>query len=88
MLRGHGPGMQPTGREGVLIVMINDEPERDPARGGTYDESQTVDVPGEGGVEPEESMVPEAVQPETQGDAPIEAELGDEGQGDIAPEDV
>lgn len=31
---------------------------------------------------------PEAVQPETQGEEPIEAELGDEGQGDLAPEDL
>lgn len=26
-------------------------------------------------------------QPETQGDDPLEAELGDDGQGDLAPED-
>ncbi len=26
-------------------------------------------------------------QPETQGDDPIDAELGDDGQGDLAPED-
>jgi hypothetical protein len=28
------------------------------------------------------------VQPETQGTDPVEAELGDEGQGDLAPEDL
>lgn len=27
-------------------------------------------------------------QPETQGESPIEAELGDDGQGDLAPEDL
>ncbi|APH43551.1 hypothetical protein BMW26_00200 [Microbacterium sp. 1.5R] len=26
-------------------------------------------------------------QPETQGDDPVDAELGDDGQGDLAPED-
>jgi hypothetical protein len=26
-------------------------------------------------------------QPETQGDGPLEAELGEDGQGDLAPED-
>ncbi|KJQ52483.1 hypothetical protein [Microbacterium sp. SA39] len=26
-------------------------------------------------------------QPETQGDEPLEAELGEDGQGDLAPED-
>jgi hypothetical protein len=29
-----------------------------------------------------------AVQPETQGTDPVDAELGDEGQGDLAPEDL
>ncbi|QNA91270.1 MULTISPECIES: hypothetical protein [unclassified Microbacterium] len=29
----------------------------------------------------------DAEQPETQGDDPVEAELGEDGQGDIAPED-
>ena len=28
------------------------------------------------------------VQPETQGTDPVDAELGDEGQGDLAPEDL
>ena len=27
-------------------------------------------------------------QPDTQGDEPLEAELGDDGQGDLAPEDL
>jgi len=26
-------------------------------------------------------------QPDTQGDSPLEAELGEDGQGDLAPED-
>ena len=29
----------------------------------------------------------DVAQPETQGDDPLEAELGDDGQGDLAPED-
>ena len=29
----------------------------------------------------------DAEQPETQGDDPVEAELGEDGQGDLAPED-
>ena len=31
---------------------------------------------------------PDEVQPETQGADPLEAELGEDGQGDIAPQDV
>lgn len=29
----------------------------------------------------------DAEQPETQGEEPVEAELGEEGQGDLTPED-
>jgi hypothetical protein len=38
---------------------------------------------------PEESIEhPDAEdQPDTQGDAPLDAELGEDGQGDLAPED-
>ncbi|CAH0171328.1 MULTISPECIES: hypothetical protein [unclassified Microbacterium] len=37
---------------------------------------------------PEADLPSSAEQPETQGDDPVEAELGDEGQGDLAPEDL
>lgn len=36
---------------------------------------------------PTDTNAADALQPETQGDEPIEAELGEEGQGDLAPED-
>lgn len=36
---------------------------------------------------PELTFVPSARQPNTQGDDPIYAEMGDEGQGDLSPED-
>jgi hypothetical protein len=32
--------------------------------------------------------IPDEAQPETQGEDPFEAELGDEGKGDLAPEDL
>lgn len=39
-------------------------------------------------IEPEEGAFPtDTEQPETQGDEPLEAELGEDGQGDLAPED-
>ncbi|WP_322411338.1 hypothetical protein [Microbacterium invictum] len=37
---------------------------------------------------PEEAYPDEVLQPETQGDDPVAAELGEEGQGDLAPEDL
>ncbi len=32
--------------------------------------------------------IPDDAQPESQGEDPFEAELGDEGQGDLSPEDL
>lgn len=37
--------------------------------------------------EPDQTFPTDTAQPETQGDVPLEAELGDDGQGDLAPED-
>jgi hypothetical protein len=37
---------------------------------------------------PAEDLPGRSLQPETQGLAPVDAELGDEGQGDLAPEDL
>jgi hypothetical protein len=36
---------------------------------------------------PRADIVPDALQPDTQGLSPEEAELGESGQGDLAPED-
>lgn len=55
--------------------------------------SQAVDPmtgggPAEEGDDPTDGTFPtDAEQPETQGDEPLEAELGDDGQGDLAPGD-
>lgn len=37
---------------------------------------------------PATDLPSDTAQPETQGTDPVEAELGDEGQGDLAPEDL
>lgn len=37
---------------------------------------------------PPADLPDESVQPETQGTEPVDAELGDDGQGDLAPEDL
>ena len=50
---------------------------RDPAEiSDPEDEIPAEDLPGAGS------------QPETQGGAPVSAELGEEGQGDLSPEDL
>ena len=45
-------------------------------------------IPDERDEIPAEDLRGRGVQPETQGLAPVDAELGDEGQGDLAPEDL
>lgn len=44
------------------------------------------DVPWDEDV-PLQDLPPEEAQPESQGEDPVTAALGDEGQGDLAPED-
>ena len=51
-----------------------------------------VDVPDPDAVTDEDVLsdilaAPEELQPESQGEDPVSAELGEEGQGDLAPED-
>ncbi|MFB8145718.1 sugar ABC transporter ATPase [Microbacterium sp. NPDC056003] len=45
-------------------------------------------IADERGEIPAEDLPGRGVQPETQGQSPVDAELGDEGQGDLAPEDL
>ena len=47
-----------------------------------------AEIPGDDDQIPAYDLPTEAMQPDTQGDTPIEAELGEDGQGDLAPEDL
>ena len=50
------------------------------------DPAEYSDAPHMGSVP--RPMREEAFMPDTQGDDPLEAELGEDGQGDLAPEDL
>ena len=69
-----------------------DEAESDAdAAAGDAEPSEPLDRFDDGGSAssgPELNAVPSTLQPGTQGDDPIYAELGEEGQGDLAPEDI
>ena len=46
------------------------------------------ELPGLAPSEPRDGSFPTSTQqPDTQGDDPLEAEIGEDGQGDLAPED-
>ena len=80
------------------------DPEQDPAqaeweRTQAIDEGSDVDATIATGRDPDEIPDPEdeipfedlhtaETQPETQDDAPVTAELGEDGQGDLSPEDL
>lgn len=80
------------------------DPAADPAqaeweRTNTLDEGGDIDGSTATGRDPDEIPAPDdeipfddlhspGSQPETQGDEPVSAELGEEGQGDLSPEDL
>ena len=43
---------------------------------------------GDGDQVPSADLVSDVDQPETQGEDPVVAELGEDGEGDLAPEDL
>jgi len=47
-----------------------------------------AEIPGDDDEIPAFDLPSEAVQPDTQGESPIEAELGEDGQGDLGPGDL
>jgi hypothetical protein len=47
-----------------------------------------AEIPDDADEIPATDLHPDAAQPDTQGDEPLEAELGEDGQGDLAPEDL
>ncbi len=47
-----------------------------------------AEIPDDDDQIPAPDLPTEAVQPDTQGENPLAAELGEDGQGDLAPEDL
>ena len=84
------------GTDGTSDTTVGDAPD-DPGGPGDQDDITNQDIlsvdPDEYSDEPHMGSVPrplgeEEYMPDTQGEDPIYAELGEEGQGDLAPEDM
>ena len=60
----------------------------DPDQPATATGDDPAQIPADDDDIPASDLVSETQQPETQGQSPEAAELGDEGQGDLAPEDL
>jgi len=71
-------------------IPSSDTEPRDPDDIGTADPLPEEDVEAEEQeeLEAEGYGIPDEAQPETQGEDPFVAELGEEGNGDLAPEDL
>jgi hypothetical protein len=71
-------------------IPSSDTEPRDPDEIGTPDPLPEEDVEAEEQeeLEAEGYGIPDEAQPETQGEDPFVAELGEEGNGDLAPEDL
>ena len=71
-------------------IPSSDTEPRDPDDIGTPDPLPEEDVEAEEQEELEADGydIPDEAQPETQGEDPFVAELGEEGNGDLAPEDL
>jgi len=78
--------------EGELEDPDDADEELDADEDEDADLDDDVDVPDPDVVTDEDVLsdilaAPEELQPESQGEDPLSAELGEEGQGDLAPED-
>jgi hypothetical protein len=72
---------------------ITISPEDAPLGDTTVGDTAAADAEFEGrpltdGADEEQTYVDPDVQPESQGDDPVVAELGEEGEGDLSPEDI
>ncbi|MET0295858.1 MAG: sugar ABC transporter ATPase [Microbacterium sp.] len=60
----------------------------DPDDTATATGGDPAEIPADDDEIPAEDLPGFAEEPDTQGASPVEAELGDDGQGDLAPEDL
>lgn len=78
-----------TGDEGIRLDP-NGAPTEDTTVGDTEAadaefEGRPLDLPAD---DPEETYAATDIQPESQGQDPVVVELGEEGEGDLSPEDL
>lgn len=85
--------LQPV-RDGDTTIDLENDPAQaewegaDALDGATATGDDPAMLPSDDDDIPAEDLPRRAAQPETQGDDPVTAALGEEGQGDLAPEDL
>jgi hypothetical protein len=85
--------LQPV-RDGDTTIDLENDPAQAEWEGTDVSDVATAtgddpaQIPSDDDDIPAEDLPGHVAQPETQGDDPVIAELGEEGQGDLAPEDL
>ena len=81
------PALDPAQAEWDRTIAVDEG--ADPQEVGvTATGADPAEIPDDDDEIPAADLPGEEAQPETQGDEPLEAELGEDGQGDLAPEDL
>ena len=80
------PERDPAQREWDLTTAIDEGREPDDVATATGDDP--AHLPADDDDIPASDVHPSGAQPDTQGTDPLDAELGEDGQGDLAPEDL
>lgn len=84
------PGLDPAQAEWDRTTALDEgaDPEDLDAEAETQTGADPAEIPDIDDQIPASDLPSEEVQPDTQGEASITAELGEDGQGDLAPEDL
>jgi hypothetical protein len=80
------PTVDPAQREWDRTTALDEG--REPEDVATATGDDPAHLPADDDDIPASDLHPEVDQPDTQGTDPVDAALGDEGQGDLAPEDL
>lgn len=82
------PDADPAQREWVESGLATDADGFDPEVGPTATGDDPAHIPDPLDEVPAEDLVTDAGQPESQGADPVTADLGEDGEGDLGPNDV
>ena len=82
------PDRDPAQAEWARTEALDDGVSTDDLAAATATGDDPAQIPADDDEVPAADLPGEVFQPETQGESPEAAQLGDEGQGDLAPEDL
>ena len=82
------PDLDPAQAEWERTTALDEGADPDELDATTGTGADPAEIPDQLDEVPAADLAPESLQPETQGDDPVAAELGEDGQGDLAPEDL